>query len=146
MGDGNTRLLLTKKGLFIVSDQIQEWNSPTSNPLATDIVNGGPGDVQKSFKGSKRRNFGGKRDADAAKKLAEERLRQAQDAAKAVDAFYDAADRMDKATADLEVASKDRQQAVQKLRLCGLTNADIVRLTGLSASRVQVLAQEPSKE
>lgn len=81
----------------------------------------------------------GRRDASAARKSAAERLATAQRVAEAVDAFHEAADRIDNATAALAAASQSRLDAVNALRAAGLTISEVSDLTGLSQSRVQSL-------
>ena len=84
---------------------------------------------------------GVKRDAASARKAAAERIETAEKIASAVDAYHNAADRIDAAQAELKEASGNRTESLRVLRTCGLTVSEISSLTGLSSSRVQSLLQ-----
>jgi hypothetical protein len=82
-----------------------------------------------------------RRDASAAKAAAQERLATAQRVANAVEAYHEAADRIDAANAELSAAAEARLGAIRALRESGLTIAEIGDLTGLSTSRIQSLSR-----
>lgn len=82
-----------------------------------------------------------RRDADSARKAAADRIETAKKIAGAVDAYHNAADRIDAAQAELRDASTSRTNSLRELRNCGLTVSEISALTGLSSSRVQSLLQ-----
>lgn len=82
-----------------------------------------------------------RRNADAARKAAAERLQRAQDVSDAVAKYHDASDREDAAKAEQQEAGVDRRDAICQMRKSGLTIAAIAELTGLSTSRVQALTK-----
>jgi ribosomal protein S11 len=82
---------------------------------------------------------GVRRDAERAKQAAQQRIETAKQVAEAVSQYHDAADRIDSAQLQTRQATQDRASALQVMRQCGLTVAEISDLTGMSSSRVQVL-------
>lgn len=87
-----------------------------------------------------------RRDAAGAREAARERLATAQSVADAVEAYHQAADRIDTASSELSAASEDRLEAIRRLRQCRLTIAEIGDLTGLSQSRIQALSREDATQ
>lgn len=83
-----------------------------------------------------------RRDADAARAAAAERVAKAQRVASSVEAYHEAADRIDAATEELARAGEARLAAIRDLRDAGLTITEIAELTSLSASRIQALTKE----
>lgn len=80
-----------------------------------------------------------RRDASSALAAAEAMLQRAKDAAKAVEAYHDAADRIDAARTAESAATADRAKALKQLRVNGLPVGQISELTGLSESRIQTI-------
>jgi fructose-1,6-bisphosphatase/inositol monophosphatase family enzyme len=86
----------------------------------------------------------GSRNAENARRMAEERVATAQRIASAVTEYHVAADRIDAAHKELSDAGADRLAALVTLRACGLSVADISGLSGLSSSRIQNLVKGES--
>ena len=86
----------------------------------------------------------GRRDPERAKLVAQQRVETAKQVADAVNRYHDAADRIDAAQRQTRQATGERATALQTMRRCGLTVAEISSLTGLSSSRVQALLRDLS--
>lgn len=85
-----------------------------------------------------------RRDATAARQAAQDRVAQAEQVARSVEQFHNAADRIDEANAELARANEDRLTAIREMRASKLTISEISALTGLSSSRIQALTKDTS--